>query len=162
MPGLKKEIVVVPSWEGSRDGGKHFLISEMPAAAAEKWAFRMFIALKGSGSEIPESAQRLGMVGVMFAGFNTFLRADVDPDAIEPLLDQMMTCVKFIRDPRATDKTTGDPIATDLVSDDDILDVKTRMWLRSEVLRVHTGFMLVEAVLKWISDSKTPEGSSTT
>ena len=155
--GLKKEIVVVPAWPGNRDAGRHFLISEMPAARAEKWAWRMFIALKGSGSEIPMEAARLGMVGVAVAGFNAFLRADVKPEQIEPLLDEMMTCVQVIRDPKAKDKTTGGPVVTAIVGDDDNREVQTIGWLRAEVLRLHTGFMLVETILKWISETKTSE-----
>lgn len=156
----KVEIVIVPAWDGNRDAGKHFQIREMAAAVAEKWAWRLFIALKGSGSEIPESAQRLGMVGVAFAGFNTILRAQINPDELEPLLDQMMTCVRLIRDPGARDKTTNEPIASEIVSDDDIEEVQTIGWLRAEVLRVHTGFMLVAAIQKWLEDSKKTETSS--
>jgi hypothetical protein len=66
----------------------------------------------------------------------------------------MFTCVKMIRDPKSKDKMTGEPIASDIVSDDDIEDVQTRAWLRSEVLRVHTGFSPADALLSLIQSIK--------
>ena len=162
VEGLKKEVVIVPAWPGNRDAGRHYLISEMPAARAEKWAWRMFIALKGSGSEIPESVQRMGMVGVAFAGLNAFLRADVSFEKLEPLLDEMMTCVKIVRVPSARDKETGDIVATDIVTDDDIREVQTRGWLRAEVIRLHTNFSLAEALSKIMQMSPTFPDSSIT
>lgn len=153
---LKSETVTVPAWEGSRDAGKHFLITEWPAAKAENWALRMFIAMKGSGSEIPEAAQRMGMIGIAFAGMNAFLRADVNPDVLIPLLDELLACAKMIRDPKKPE------ISTQLdASPYDIMDVRTRMWLRSEVLRIHTGFSVADVLSKWMSTSKALEASST-
>jgi hypothetical protein len=139
----KKETMRVPSGFG-RDTGKTFVLTEMPSARAEKWGLRMLVALKGSGYEVPESAMRLGIVGVAFMGLNTFLRADVDLAVLEPLLDQMMECVTMIRDPSVSD------FETPLSSDDDIEEVSTRLWLRSEIIRLHTDFSLREAFLKWI------------
>jgi hypothetical protein len=157
--GLKTAIVIVPASEDNRDSGKQFLLTEWPAARAEKWAVRMFLALKGTGSEIAESSQRLGMVGVAFAGLNAFLRAEVDPDVLEPLLDQMFECVKVIRDPKAVDKDTGGPVATDIVSDDDIREIKTRFWLRSEVLKLHTNFSFTDALSSWLSTTSIQKDS---
>lgn len=143
MNGLKIEDVVVPKW-GGRDESKKFRITEMSAYRAEKWAFRMFLAMKGTGGRIPEGAEKLGMVGVAIAGLNAFLAAPVSFAEIEPLLDEMLTCVQMIRDHKHPD------IPTDL-RDGDILDVRTLGWLRSEVLRVHTGFSAADAFSKLIS-----------
>lgn len=152
--GLKKQRVMVPSsadspaWEGNRDTGKMFLITEMPAAQAERWAWRLVIALKGSGSEVPEAAMNLGMVGIAYAGLNSFLRASIDLPLFESLMDEMMTCVQVVRDPRHPD------VATAIASDDDIQEVQTRGWLRSEVLKLHTNFSVVDVVWKWISETR--------
>jgi hypothetical protein len=148
----KSELVTVPL-EG-RDLGKVYQITEMSAVQAEKWALRLLIALKGSGSEIPELSQRLGMIGIAFAGVNAFLRAEVRLDLLEPLLDEMMTCVKIVRDPNARDKLTGGAVATAIASDDDIAEPRTRLWLRGEILRVHTDFSLAEALSTWTSATK--------
>jgi len=144
MP-LRSEVVVVPSWPGSRDVGKNFLISEMDAVRAEKWAWRAFFALKGSSERIPENIAGLGMVGIAIVGLNVFLQADVDPARFEALLDEMLTCVRVVRDPKTKDAVSGGPIATDLLPGD-VEEVRTLAWLRSEVLRVHTGFSPADAI----------------
>lgn len=143
----REEVVPVPKWPGNRDweARRIYKITEMSAEASEKWALRMFIALKGAGSDIPETAARLGMVGVALASLNAFLRADIKPEVIEPLLDQMMSCVQIIRDPKHPE------VVTDIVSQDDIEEPQTRLWLRSEVIRVHTNFSLAEALFRLIS-----------
>lgn len=152
----KSETVVVPKWPGNRDTGKMFVITEMPAAQAEKWALRAFLALKSSGERIPDNVAGLGMVGVMIIGLNVFLQANVDFDKLEPLMDEMFSCVRIIRDPRHPD------VVTDLASDDDIEDVATRAWLRSEVLRIHTGFSPAEALSGLISAILAPRPDSST
>ena len=58
----KSEIVAVPAW-GGRDAGKLFKITEWDAMRAEKWAWRMALALKGTSGQLPENVARLGMVG---------------------------------------------------------------------------------------------------
>lgn len=154
--GLREERVQVPAaWDGSRDAGKLFLISEWPAMRAERWGRHMFLCLKGTSAVIPSNIDGLGMVGVAILTLNAFLRADISPEALDPLMDQMMECVKIIRDPRVPD------LASPIVSDTDILDVRTLMWLRSEVLRIHTGFSSAEALSKLISAAMTPVSSST-
>lgn len=152
----KKEIVAVPKLGGGRDDGKTFMIDEMSAAQAEKWALRMFIALKGTSAAVPDDVARFGMVGVAIRGLNAFLAADVRFVDIEPLLDDMLTCVRIVRDPHHPD------VATALMSDD-IEEVQTRVWLRGEVLRVHTGFSVAEAFSLLVSAIKTgPQDSPIT
>lgn len=143
--------------EPGRDLGKVFLLTEMPAAAAEKWALRMFVALKGSGDSntIAESIVRLGMVGVALQGLNVFLRADIDPKVLEPLLDEMLTCVKIIRSPAHPEAVTA------MRPDFDIEEVSTLLWLRSEVIRLHTNFSPAEALFTLISTAMKLPSSST-
>lgn len=152
MSGRKTKTLPVPTgphWADNRDSQAHrvYLITEWPAARAEKWGLKMFITLKGSGTEIPESQARLGMVGVAIAGINTFLRAEIDQDVLIPLLDEMMECIQIIRDPRHPE------IASPIAVDDDIEDVQTRLWLRSEVILLHTGFSPADALFALISAS---------
>lgn len=139
----KVEKVVVPAADGTanRDQGKMFLITEWDAATAEKWGIKMLLALNRSAGEIPMDLRGIGMEGVAVLGINTFLRGNISSEEIIPLLDQLLECVQMIRDKRHED------VATPISSPDDIEDVSTRLWLRSEVIRVHTGFSPAAALL---------------
>lgn len=151
----KVETVVVPAF--GRDDGKIFQINEMSAARAEKWAWRMFIALKGTTGEVPPEVMQLGMVGVAIRGLNAFLQADVKYELLEPLLDEMLTCVTIVRDRK------NHPDVADTLREFDIEEVQTLAWLRSEVLRVHTGFSVAETLSQLVSAVMNPqEGSPTT
>jgi len=162
MSGLKTAVVAVPAEWGERDKGKTFLITEMPAAPAEKWGMRMFLALKGTSAQVDEYVARMGMIGVAIRGLNAFLSSDIRYEDIRPLLEEMFECVRIIRDPGTRNRETGDQVATDLVSDDDIAEVRTRMWLRSEVLALHTNFSFADALFRLISaiNSQTAPPSS--
>lgn len=151
----KTEVVHAPDWCG-RDAGKIYVITEMSAVAAEKWAIGMFLVLKGTAMQIPPEIERFGMIAVARAGINAFLASDVDRTKLEPLLDQMLTCIKRVRDPRAPEVVT--PLRLEL---DDVEEVATLGWLRSEVLRVHTGFPVAESLSRLISAIRSPVPSST-
>jgi hypothetical protein len=152
----RSEVVKVPAEWGRRDAGKMFMITEKPATAAEKWAWRLFIAVKGTTAQIPPELEQLGMVGVAIRGINSFLAADVDFAKIEPLLDEMMECVKVVRDPAHPE------LATDLTRLDDVEEAQTVTWLRNEVLRVHTNFSFAEQLSRLISAITTTGSSSAT
>lgn len=154
--GRKRETVVVPREWGGRDAGKHYLITEMAAARAERWAWRMLTLLQSSGERVPDNVKGMGYVGVAILGLNIFLRGTIKAEAIDPLMDEMMTCVKIVRNPATPE------LATDLVSDDDVAEVRTRLWLRSEVLRLHTGFSAAEALSKLVSALTQPADDSST
>lgn len=141
----KTKRVVVPADWGGRDAGKTYLITEMTAAQAEKWALRLFVCLKGSEAAIPQSVQNLGMVGIAIVGLNAFLQAPIAPEQLEPLMDEMLACVQMCRIPSQPD------LASPIVTPDDIEEVKTRLWLRSEVLELHTGFSPADALSELIS-----------
>lgn len=157
----RSEIVKVPAHLGGRDAGKHFLITEMSALKAEKWAARALLLLSGSGERIPDSIAGRGMEAVAVLFLNIFLQGAIRFDQLEPLLDEMFECVQIIRDPKAVDKQTGHPVPHALISDDDIEEVATRAWLRSEVLRIHTGFSPADALSGLISVITKPSASAT-
>ena len=156
---LKSTTVRAPGLGAGRDEGKLFKITEMPAAKAEKWALRMFIALKGTSAEVPPEVARLGIVGVAIRGLNAFFAADVKWSDLEPLLDEMFECVSMVREANRPD------IATPLTGSD-IMEPQTRMWLRSEVLSLHVGFSFTEALLRlWAMINEPvpdPQASQTT
>jgi hypothetical protein len=153
---LNSKVVTVPNDAMyPRDKGKNFLITEMPAYQAEKWAMRAFLALKGSESQIPLEVKNLGMVGVAIIGINVFLRASVNFQELSPLLDEMFTCVKALPNPQDLNSARS-------VIEGEILDVPTLGWLRSQVLELHTGFDCAGALSKLILEVSTTAASLTT
>jgi hypothetical protein len=162
----KKEVVRAPDAEWvKRDAGKHFLITEWGARRAEKWAWGIAFALKGSTSEIPLEVARLGMVGVGIRLLNVVLKADTPYASIEPFMDQLVDeCVQIVRDPSTIEKTTGLPFATKML-EGDVSEIATLQWLRSEVIRVHTNFSVLDslsALLSLMTSERPSEEPSTT
>lgn len=131
----KSKTVTVPAFPGTpqRDAGKTFVITEWSADRAERWGIKMTLALNRSAGEIPMDLKGIGMEGIAVLGINTFLRGNVQAEEIIPLLDELLDCVRVLRDLKHPD------VVTDLIPDD-LEDVATRLWLRSEVLELHTGF----------------------
>lgn len=131
---MRREIDVTIETEG-RDKGKVFHLTEMAAAPAEEWGMRIFLSLIRAGIDLPAEVMSGGMAAVaaVMPGIiaNVFINGigALNYDEIKPLLDQMMDCVK-IKEPAAIRNLTPD----------DIEEVSTRLFLRSEVFKLHTGF----------------------
>jgi hypothetical protein len=104
----------------------------MPALKAEKWAARALLALLRSGVELPEDAAQAGIAGIAAVGVKAF--GSIDWSLAEPLLDEMLACVKVI-------PPAGRMAMRDLF-EEDIEDVQTLFALRKEVLELHLGFSL--------------------
>ncbi|QPF88424.1 hypothetical protein IC762_17795 [Bradyrhizobium genosp. L] len=145
-----------------RDANKHFQITEWPAEAADRWATRVLLAMtRGSKPiHIPvESLLGRGMEAIFVVGLQTILSASVDTNEVLPLIDELLDCVQIVRDPVARDKTTGGPVASPVVAmSGDIEEVQTRWWLRSEVLRIHTGFSAADMFGTLLSSILSPTG----
>lgn len=132
----RKTTIVTISAEG-RDQGNAYLITEMPASRAERWATRAIMALGRSGIEVPDEVAQAGMAAVAAMGIRAFTGMDF-ADA-EPLLDEMFDCVQFMPDPKA-------PGVVRALIEDDIQEVATRLLLRSEVVALHVGFSIRDAL----------------
>lgn len=126
----RKVIEVVIDDEG-RDLGKRFVITEMPALRAEKWAFRTLAALAKSGVEIPEDVQAMGMAAIAAIGFQAL--AGIDFRDAEPLLDEMLSCLQIKPDPKH-------PQVIRPLVEDDMEEIVTILRLRREVFGIHTDF----------------------
>jgi len=128
---------------GGRDAGKVFLLTELPASQAERWATRALMAMARSGVDIPENLENAGIAGLATLGVRAL--AAMPYDEAEVLLAAMMACVQVIPDPSR-------PAVVRALIEDDIEEVGTRMLLRGEVIELHTGFSLgaVTARLKTI------------
>jgi hypothetical protein len=139
MARREKQITI--EGEG-RDKGKAFVITEMPATAAEKWAIRAFLAMGQSGVEIPDDLAQAGLMGVASMGVRALL--GMPWALVEPLLDEMWACIAYIPDPGRPGTTI-----TGHLLDTQIEDVSTRLLLRQEVLDLHLGFSLAEITSKF-------------
>lgn len=138
---MRKHKVVDVLLDG-RDKGKRFYLTEMPPIQAEKWAARALLALTSSGVDIPENIAGAGLAGVAVLGFQALGRADFQ--AIEPLMDEMMQCVKIIPDPSRPEykRTLNFPPPGDDDSEADIEELTTLGILRMEVFELHVGFSI--------------------
>ena len=131
-----------------RDKGKAYLITEMPASHAERWAMRAIMAMASSGAEMPDGMEGAGLAGIasMVAGADPetpalamlargalVLFSRVPFDVAEQLMANMFSCVQMIPDPARTDVVR-------YLIEDDIEEVATRLKLRAELLKLHLGF----------------------
>lgn len=114
-----------------RDLGKVFVITEMPASQAERWAMRALMALAQSGLDLPDDVQAMGMAGVAALGFQAL--AGIDFEKAEPLLQEMFECVKVVPDPSRTE------VVRSLI-ETDVEEVVTRLKLRKEIFSLHVDF----------------------
>lgn len=116
-----------------RDKGKRFLITEMSASQAERWAVRAFLAMGATGIEIPDDIKEAGLAGLAALGVQAM--GFIPFEAAEPLLAEMFDCIQFVPDP-------ANPTFTRPLIEDDIEEVATRLKLRKDVIELHTGFSL--------------------
>lgn len=128
MAREQKDITIT---EQNRDFNKKFRLTEMPALRAERWATRLFLGLAKSGVDIPDNIQNAGMAAVAALAFKTL--SGIDYEFAEPLLDEMLTCVRVLPDPRKPD------LERDWI-EEDFEEVTTILRLRKEVFELHTNF----------------------
>lgn len=152
--GLDKtgfKVMVVRGTHG-RDKDKIYQITEWPASRAEEWGVKALLSYNRGGVELPGMEEMIGagMEGVARIGIQSFLRGKMEAKEVQPILNELLDCVKIVRDP-AKRTPQGDVIVADLIQDVDIMEVPTRMWLRSEVLFLHTGFSVGDALSALIS-----------
>lgn len=147
----RKNAIITVLAEG-RDKGKVYHLTEMPATAGERWATRALILMVNAGVKLPDGVGNAGMAGVAIAGFDQLQR--INSEEVLNLLDELMTCVKIEPAPK---ENPG--FIRDLV-ENDIEEVATRLYLKSEVFFLHTGFSWAD--VKSMLTSKTSANSSIT
>lgn len=140
-----------------RDQGKTFVLTEMPADQAERWAIRAVLALAQSGAAISEDAMHAGMAGLAAMGVQAL--AGVRWETLEPLLDEMWVCIKYEHHMGASKA----PMAQEVMSgvNSQIEEVATRMTLRFAVWELHLGFSLPAVPPTSDLSSEGPQGSIT-
>ena len=149
----RKTKTVVIEAEG-RDKGKTFLLTELPALAAERWAIRALMAVADAGIDLPNTAIGAGMSALAVVGIQAVFR--VPYERADPLLNEMMTCIQIIPDPKR-------PFPRALLDgSDDIEEVSTVLVLRSEVLELHVGFSVRDALSQRLASITQDQTSSDT
>lgn len=144
---MRKSINYVVTDTG-RDNGKTYVLTEMSADKAEKWAMRALLAMVNSGYDVPQSALSGGFGGLVEVGFKGLF--SIRWDLLEPLMDEMMQCVQFMPN-RAT------PHVIRPLFDGDIEEVLTLPKLRWEILKLHADFL--EPVARSVSEKMQAAGS---
>lgn len=122
----------------NRDFGKTFLLTEMPAMKAERWAIRALLALAHAGVDIDDGARRAGMAGIARAGLKAL--QSLEFAEARPLLDEMWDCVRIIPDVKNIEFSRT--LMRGEVEGDDIEELSTIWDLRQEVFALHTDFFL--------------------
>ena len=147
---MARRIKSVTITEDGRDKGKTFLLTEMSAHKAEKWAARALFAMVKSGVQMPDEMAQAGMAGIaaMGPGLLSSL-GNVKWVELEPLLDEMMGCIQIAPSPALIR-----PLCN-IEGAEDIEEVKTLVTLRKEVLELHLGFSLAERFANSATAAKT-------
>ena len=124
----------------NRDKGKVFLLTEMSALQAERWAYRLFLALARAGVDIPDDISQAGMAGIAQLSFK--MLGGMHWQDAEPLLEEMFACVRIIPDMSKAEFSRP-------LIDDDIEEIQTRMKLRWEVFQLHASFFIAASQSKF-------------
>lgn len=123
--------------EDGRDKGKIFVLTEMAADAAERWALRALFALANTGIDLPDDVASGGMAGVATVGLRAL--GKLPYAAAEPLLGEMLRCAKYRHAP--------DLPLQEIFSGDacQIEEARTFLTLRMAIFELHVGFTLAGA-----------------
>lgn len=122
-----------------RDKGKQFRVHEMFADAGERWAFRALLAISRSGVNVPPGLFENGWAGLaammpylFVIGFQGLSGAKWEE--LDPLLTEMMECVKFQPPGGYPEQPLGSGLALQ------VEEVKSLLVLRRSVLELHVDF----------------------
>lgn len=146
---MARRIKVVTITAEGRDKSKEFYLTEMPADQGERWAYRALLALSRGGIDLPPGMfdQGWGALAHMMPYFVVVgLKALHGAQwlEIEPLLEELMECIKF-KPPGINDPAGFAPIHPGVNSQ--IEEISTRAFLRKEVVELHLGFSVADALL---------------
>ncbi|WP_447876938.1 hypothetical protein [Serratia fonticola] len=130
--------------EDGRDKGKTFVLTEMPAAKAEKWAMRALLAMIRDGIDIPDNVMDSGMAGIGRLGLQMI--GKLPYAEAEALLDEMFSCITIAPNPSSLEITRS-------LVEDDIEEISTRVKLRMAVFNLHVDFSTAAGQLTTVSAS---------
>jgi hypothetical protein len=135
---MRKKEIFVPTDGRDKEKGQHYILHEMPALKAERWAYRALLALAHAGIEIPDEAVGAGMAAFAYAGFDSL--KNLKFEEAQPLLDEMLSCIEVIPDPKSPN-VTRPPVMNEMEGDD--IEELTTLWqIRKQIFQMHTAFFL--------------------
>lgn len=116
-----------------RDAGKVYKVTEMPASRLEKWAARALLALFAGNvpvdvAQMARGSNAAALVSSVMSGLGSLRWDDV-----EPLYDELLTCVARVPDPARPDAVVQ--LVPDNI-DMHVRDMATLLRLRAAVLEV--------------------------
>lgn len=128
-----------------RDKGKKFLITEMPADKAERWALRAAFAIVNGGVQAPDGILDSGMAGIAsmahVAVWSLRSLQGLSYQAAGPLLDELMDCVQVLPD---VEGVPPQPLYGG--QNCQVEEVRTLLQLKVEAFQVHVDFSLADAL----------------
>lgn len=130
---MARKVIEYTVKDEGRDQNKVFVITEMPARQAMKWATRALVALVHAGVSVPDEIVGSGLAGIAAAGFGQLSNlkfADIDP-----LMDELLSCVQYRSDP------VKNPTFTRPLFEDAVEEVSTYFQLQKAAFDLHTGFL---------------------
>lgn len=160
---MARHTKVVTITAAGRDKGKTFVITEMDADKGERWALRTLFALSRGGIEVPPGMFDQGWIGLanlvpyaLVIGLRSLHGAQWLE--VEPLLDEMMECVRWQPPGCAGNPELLQSVSAGAAGAIQIEEISTRFFLRKEVLQLHMGFSLADALS---TSGQTPSPSDT-
>lgn len=127
--------------EGGRDHGKTFVLTEMPAIPADKWATQALSLIMANGLKVAETEMTAGMEGLAAAigpdggtGLDAREAMAIVTALQHPSLESWWDCVQYQHKPNQP------PMPIDKGENCPIEDIATIGFLRFRVLALHTGF----------------------
>lgn len=129
---LKTKEVTITA-EG-RDKGRQYLLTEMPALKAERWARRAVMAMSRQELDIRAEVAALGMWGFVLGGMQALAAGDVDQ--VDQLMDEMLPQIQIVEE----------KITRPIQGDGDVWEIATYKTLRQELIELHLGFTLADLV----------------
>lgn len=131
--------------EKGRDKDKQFILTEMSAWDSNRWMISFMKQLARSGVDLPTEAADLGIAGLLtvikdegdMLNSPTFFKSvlsiasNIREEDLFPLLDQLLTCVKF---------KSPEGHQVDFMVDEQIEDSTTFNVFYSEIFQLHNFF----------------------
>src|ERR1700761_9222144 len=117
--GLKTKIVVIDD-ENSRDHGRKYKLTEMPALKAERWARHAIMTMSRENLDIRAEIAALGMYGFILGGMQALAAGDVE--AVDKLMDEMLPQIQIVEE----------AITRPIQAEGDFWEIRTIKQLRQE------------------------------
>jgi hypothetical protein len=125
----KRTIVIQ---DKNRDKGKTFIITAMSAYDTEIISLKIFFLLMNTGVKLPDGVEEMGFSEIASLGLDAFSKLEFEKT--RPILEEMWDkCLMFKPSEGAPER----PLTYD---QSDIQEVKTRIKLRMEIIKLHKDF----------------------